>query len=308
MVSVGDKPQVMPENVGMALFRPESQFRSIVVEIHYNNPALVPGMMDSSGFRFYYTAVPREIEAAWLQLGDPLTLLRGTPIEDGLTKYSFSCGGSCSSLVLADGEPVTVISETLHMHQTGVRMTNELIRDGEVVKTGKVDVFEFDAQGSFLVQQTNFQVQPGDSFRTTCYYRDGTAFGMSSQEEMCIAFYLYYPARQLDFGAFGSFPWFCAYGIDELPVCNEEMEVTALTSVEDLGRTFGTSPGTCSATVGDSSAGGEGAEDGQDGSAAGSSDPPAAGAQDGSAASSPWQTSVLMGLILATASQTFMRI
>lgn len=33
------------------------------------------------------------------------------------------------------------------MHQSGVRMTNEVIRDGTVVNTAVVDVYDFDQQG-----------------------------------------------------------------------------------------------------------------------------------------------------------------
>lgn len=37
----------------------------------------------------------------------------------------------------------------LRMHQSGVRMTNEVIRGDEVVHTAAVDVFQFDQQGIF---------------------------------------------------------------------------------------------------------------------------------------------------------------
>jgi Copper type II ascorbate-dependent monooxygenase, C-terminal domain len=243
-MNTGEEPQALPENIGIPLFDPNGNFRSIVVEIHYNNPELLEGLVDSSGFRIYYSAQPREIEAAWLSVGDPVTLMNGQPIEDGLTEYTFTCGGDCSSTVLGS-ESVTVLAESLHMHKSGVRMTNELIRDGEVANMGAVDVFEFDQQGSFRVQQEPYEIMSGDAFRTTCYYRDGTAFGLGSQEEMCVAFLLYYPAKKLDFGAFGSFPWSCIYGIDSLPVCKEEMEFQTLGDEADLGRGFGTSPTQC---------------------------------------------------------------
>jgi hypothetical protein len=35
----------------------------------------------------------------------------------------------------------------LHMHKTGVRMTNEVIRGGEVFHKALVDVYDFDQQG-----------------------------------------------------------------------------------------------------------------------------------------------------------------
>jgi hypothetical protein len=228
------------------LFDPNGNFRSIGIEIHFNNPQNVEGLVDSSGFRVYYSTQPREIEAAFLSIGDPATLMEGHVIADGLTTYSFSCASDCSQEVLGS-ESVTVFAESLHMHKTGVRMTNELIRNGEVVNMGVVDVYEFEQQGSFKVQQDQYQILPGDSFRTTCYYRDGTKFGYSSSEEMCVAFLMYYPAKRIDVGIFGSFPWSCVYGIDSLPVCKEELEFETLESVEDLGRRFGT-PSQCMTT------------------------------------------------------------
>jgi hypothetical protein len=165
--------------------------------------------------------------------------MEGQPIGSGLTKYSFSCASDCSTTTLGS-ESVTVIGESLHMHQTGVRMTNELIRNGEVANVGYVDVFEFKQQGSFAVQQDQYKILPGDAFRTTCYYRNGTKFGYSSQEEMCVVFLLYYPAKRIDFGSFGSFPWTCMYGIDFMPTCKEELEIQTLDGVEGLGRRFGT--------------------------------------------------------------------
>jgi hypothetical protein len=118
-------------------------------------------------------------------------------------------------------------------------MTNEVLRNNEVVHTSKVDVFEFDQQGSFRVQQEPFEVSPGDSFRTSCYYRDGASFGLSSQEEMCIAFVMYYPAKT----ALDNY-WLCPYGLP-VPVCSQELTTRDLQNDEELDRSFGTSGSTC---------------------------------------------------------------
>ena len=109
---------------------------------------LISGMVDSSGVRFHYTNTPRLHDAAILQLGDPMLGLYGEDINDGLTMHEFSCLGECSSLFL--DEPVTVISEILHMHKTGVRMVNEVIRGGDVFHTATAEVFDFDQQGKFV--------------------------------------------------------------------------------------------------------------------------------------------------------------
>mmetsp|Transcript_4381 Transcript_4381/g.10303 ORF Transcript_4381/g.10303 Transcript_4381/m.10303 type:complete len:599 (-) Transcript_4381:246-2042(-) len=236
----GDEGWALPDHVGFPLFEANNR-RAIFIEIHYNNPDLVAGQMDSSGLRFYYINGERSERAAVLELGDPTLSLYGQQINNGLTQYEFSCPGACSRGVLQQ-ESVTVLAEYLHMHQTGVRMTNEVIRDNEIVHKSKVDVFEFDQQGAFLVQQETFEVKPGDEFRTSCYYRDGAEFGLSSKEEMCIAYVMYYPAKS----ALG-FPWMCPYGLG-VPICSQELGQFDVEDVQGLDRVFGTSNGKCTGT------------------------------------------------------------
>ena len=77
-------------------------------------------MMDSSGVRIYYTNTPRLHKAGVIRLVDPTFGLNGVKINDGYTQHEFTCPEQCSSLFLDD--PVTVISELLHMHATGQRM------------------------------------------------------------------------------------------------------------------------------------------------------------------------------------------
>ena len=148
-------------------------------------------------------------------------------------------------------------------------MTNEVIRNGEVFHTAVADVYDFEQQGthaftftncasfmpfslsfydlfcvfkgSFSVPQEPYTVLPGDSFRTTCYYQDGTAWGMGSADEMCITFMMYYPVKKLSMGL----EWYCNHGFDLGTGCMTELEQADLNSVEDLGRSFGATSGEC---------------------------------------------------------------
>lgn len=235
----GDEGWALPANVGFPIFESDNR-QAISVEIHYNNPELVSGQIDSSGIRLFFINGERDERAAVLELGDPTLSLYGEQMNNGLTQYDFSCPGTCSSAVLQ--RSVTVLSEYLHMHQTGIRMTNQVIRNNDVVHSSKVDVFEFDQQGAFHVQQEPYEVKPGDSFRTSCYYRDGAEFGLSSQEEMCIAFVMYYPAK-----AAGGLPWMCPYGLPVAP-CSQELDRFDLDDEQYLDRVFGSSNGKCEAT------------------------------------------------------------
>ena len=116
-------------------------------------------------------------------------------------------------------------------------MTNEVIRGGDVVHTSRVDVFEFAQQGTFHAPiSSSYKIYPGDSFRTTCYYRDGSEFGLGSDEEMCVAYVLYYPAKYVD-----EFPWMCPYDPPYIndPTCTSEVSDRTLSGDANLDRVFG---------------------------------------------------------------------
>lgn len=94
-------------------------YRTFVLEIHYDNADRIPDQVDSSGVRLFYVEEPREYAAGVMDIGDPFLYLRGQIIEPGVSDYLFECPGTCSSLLLNDGQPVTVVREYLHMHQSG---------------------------------------------------------------------------------------------------------------------------------------------------------------------------------------------
>lgn len=168
-------------------------------------------------------------------------------IGEGYTKYDFTCPGKCSSLFLGQAEResesqgVTVLAEFLHMHRTGVHMTNEVVRDGMVVHKATIEVYDFDQQGGYFVPQDTYKIMPGDSFRTSCYYKDGDSFGRSSQQEMCLAFIVYYPIKKID-----DTQWACPFRRSDFgDGCVQKLESSKLHSVEEVGRNFGISSGQC---------------------------------------------------------------
>eukprot|EP00980_Cylindrotheca_fusiformis_P021252 scaffold8177_cov106-Cylindrotheca_fusiformis.AAC.4 len=106
----GDEGWKLPDDVGFALFESDTR-QAINVEIHYNNPAIKVGKLDSSGVRFYVVNEERPQKAGVLELADPFVQLGGDEmISDGLSQFEFSCPESCSSAFFG-GDKVTVVAE-----------------------------------------------------------------------------------------------------------------------------------------------------------------------------------------------------
>eukprot|EP00980_Cylindrotheca_fusiformis_P003633 scaffold815_cov120-Cylindrotheca_fusiformis.AAC.1 len=192
----GTHPLAFPPNAGIRVGGGNGVM-SFGMNIHYDNPNGIDGLLDSTGNRWYYVNDPREHEVGQLTVGDAIVALRGVSVGAGQTGHDFTCPGTCSEK-LFDG-PVTVFSEGLHLHETGVRIVNELVRNGEVVNRATVDYFDFRQNGINAIRQKPYTVYPGDSFRTRCYYENNdnsTTFGLGTREEMCQSLLMYYPSNR----------------------------------------------------------------------------------------------------------------
>jgi hypothetical protein len=234
----GEGPVGLPDYLGTPLFG-EDGFQSFQIEVHYNNPQLVEGIIDSSGVRVYWTSQPRDQQVGILSVGDPIVGMYGQAVGNGFTMHSFDCPSSCSTVA---GQNVTVLREYLHMHEIGARITNEQIRNGEVIREAVLDYWEFHQNGNAAIQQSPFIIQPGDAFKTSCYYSgEGRIFGLGSSEEMCMAFLYYYPRVKLQVEEINlEMPWMCGYNLG-FPPCDTIHDSKNLTSAVDFGRFFGVS-------------------------------------------------------------------
>jgi len=177
------------------------------------------------------------------QMGDPQVELFGRVVSEngGLSQHVFDCPSTCSSNYLQ--QPVTVFREHLHMHRTGASMINTHFRNGEVLREGVVEYWDFEQQGNLAVVQQPFELQPGDAFRTTCNYdaSNGVAFGLGSQDEMCVGFLYYFPRME--------YFLFCGIGFDPFaPGCGVDYSVTP--DFSELDRSFGPAPATCDLETG----------------------------------------------------------
>jgi len=227
----------LPHQVGVPLGGTNAgSIDSFLIQIHYDNPHRDAGVLDDSGVRIYYTAEKRKHDMGTMAIGDPFIGLHGQPVNrnaaGGVSQHVFECPSSCTATV---AQPVTVFQEHLHMHKSGASASNAQIRNGVELRKGTVQYWDFDQQGSLQIIQEPFQMLPGDSFRTTCNYvsppRRGKnkkhVFGISTDQEMCSVYLLYYPRQ----------PTLSFCGIGQGSVCEGQHHVTP--DFADLGRSFG---------------------------------------------------------------------
>jgi len=231
---------VFPPEAGVRIMT--GGFQAIHIQIHYDNPTLISGLVDSSGFSIFYTNQLRQFDAGILQLGDPNILLFKQPIKekDGsgyshltLTNPARDCTGKW------EVDEVTVFERFMHMHKAGERMVTRQYRDGELVRTDFCDYYDFFQSGGFSPRSTaaGFKIKKGDTFDVECFYYSNDKmirFGLASDDEMCIDFLYYYPLQKNS-------------------VCNPSLDTLQppedLASIGDLGRKFGSCEGGASSLL-----------------------------------------------------------
>jgi hypothetical protein len=185
----------LPADVGLQL----STFNCLELQVHYDNPALTAGILDSSGLRIYLVAIARTHSAGVFQLGDPRTVQSGnaqfggpTPaveIPEGGSHFTYVC--TAAQTAGWSVPSITVFASILHMHQSGAQMYTEVEGpNGAVVKRpNSVEYFDFEHQDPTLLE--TYVIERGSKLTTRCYYDNtvGTVanpltFGLGSEQEM----------------------------------------------------------------------------------------------------------------------------
>jgi hypothetical protein len=134
-------------------------------------------------------------------VGSEVNFLHFLPPGQPLFMSVGQCTAECTSAGLpASG--IKIISGVLHSHLAGRRMRLRHIRRGIELPTILADNhYDFNFQAS-RVPPTETIVLPGDQLITECDYdttgrTEPTFGGLSTRDEMCMVFVLYYPRAAL---------------------------------------------------------------------------------------------------------------
>ena len=133
-----------PLDVGMPIGGSET-FDTLILEVHYNNPSLVSGIVDDSGVRWYYTDQVRMHDLAILNIGHLVNNQILIPPKTKSFLVPAICPSECTSLFPHD---IHVIGSFLHSRTSGVALWTQLIREGKEIELLDVN----------LNYDSNFQV------------------------------------------------------------------------------------------------------------------------------------------------------
>ncbi|SMR62701.1 unnamed protein product [Zymoseptoria tritici ST99CH_3D1] len=177
----------------------EDLYQYAMLEVHYNNPDLIDGVKDTTGYSFSWTDQQVETEIGSLTTG----ALQGDGwfLDPGkeLVTISRVCTPDCTRNWPEEG--ITAVAVFHHMHFRGVNTWVQIIRDGkEITPLSTLRHFEYGYQFSKTLNE--IKLLPGDRLITTCQYNtmndtQPVPGGPSSADEMCFAWIDYYPANSI---------------------------------------------------------------------------------------------------------------
>ncbi|KAM8945538.1 DBH-like monooxygenase protein 1 [Pelodytes ibericus] len=201
--AIGGEGFTYPQHVGLSIGL-SSDPKYVLMEVHYDNPSHREGLIDNSGIRIYYTSHVRKYDAAILETGIWVSLYHMIPPE--MTEFSSEghCTMECLQEALNNEKPsgIHVFAALLHAHLAGQAIQIRHYRKGEEQKLLAYDnEFDFNFQ-EFQILKEERTILPGDSLITECKYNTKgrntmTWGGLSTRDEMCLSYLMYYPKINL---------------------------------------------------------------------------------------------------------------
>jgi hypothetical protein len=202
--SVGGSDFIYPENVAFPIGGPNNpQFA--VIEIHYNNPGRISGIIDNSGITFTYVDNKREHNAGILYIGHDVDYKMILPPNTPNFTVTSICSDTCTKKIFPSGG-IHIFANMLHTHLTGTGLILRHFKKTDCSGTTKyeeLEPIEKNFHYDFNFQQINhlpreITVLPGDVLMLNCRYNTTgrarvTMGGLSTQDEMCLSFPMYYP-------------------------------------------------------------------------------------------------------------------
>ncbi|XP_075059190.1 DBH-like monooxygenase protein 1 [Mixophyes fleayi] len=201
--AIGGEGFTYPPHVGLSIGTLTDP-TYVLMEVHYDNPSHQEGLIDNSGIKVYYTPHTRKYDAGVLETGIWVSLYHMIP--PGMPAFSSEghCTVECLEEALNHENPdgINVFAVLLHAHQAGHVLRARHFRKGEEQKLLAYDnEFDFNFQ-EFKYLEEERTILPGDNLITECQYNTKsrstmTWGGLSTRDEMCLSYLIYYPKINL---------------------------------------------------------------------------------------------------------------
>lgn len=164
---------------------------TLEVEIHYNNGAGIPDVVDSSGMRLWLVD---SVNTEYSMVEPHTWAILIAPNE------SNTASTTCTA-----GSDFTTIAGMPHMHETGDTF-RQVLRRGDGSEEVMIELSGWSFEAQYFYDQP-FEVKKGDEIRITCGYVNPTdewvRAGLGTADEMCFDFiYVTPPDAELDCAGF----------------------------------------------------------------------------------------------------------
>ncbi|ROT65945.1 putative dopamine beta-hydroxylase [Penaeus vannamei] len=235
--AMGASAFVYPQEAGLPMGGPDFN-PFLMLEVHYNNPGLLAGRVDSSGIQLHYTPRPRPYDAGIMELGLEYTAKMAIPPAMPSFTLAGYCIPECTALppppylrrpnrpLLPPRPPpppplppvsrapltapppglppegIHIFGSQLHTHLTGVRAWTKHLRGSEELpELNRDDHYSTHFRRFDLPEAVH--VLPGDALVMACEYStkdraNATLGGFSISDEMCVNYVHYFPKVDLE--------------------------------------------------------------------------------------------------------------
>ncbi|ODN04440.1 hypothetical protein Ocin01_02222 [Orchesella cincta] len=196
----GSEGEMLPEHVGSALGEEHGGASYFMLETHYDNPELRT-FRDNSGVRIYYTDKLRPNDGSVMLMGYRITpFLLLPPMQKNIVTYGI-CSAECTDMTIPE-DGINVIISLVHAHLSGRKIRLRHFRNGkELPPIAEDNQYDFNYQQSRSIKN-EIKILRGDELMVECEYEtvDNNRIvlgGLSTKQEMCQTFFMYYPRINL---------------------------------------------------------------------------------------------------------------
>ncbi|ODM94234.1 DBH-like monooxygenase protein 1 [Orchesella cincta] len=202
----GGKRMIFPEDVGYPVPDELGENQYFLMELHYDNPQMLEGRKFKTGARIYHTNQLRPVEAGLLTIAHDLQISFTIPPNQEDFVLTGQCGSQCTNLGINNlPNGLQVFNSLLHGHLSAKKMKLRHFRgDKELPWFDVENHYDFNFQQSKPFPEVK-RILKGDHLTVECTYdsrwNEGKVVvgGLSTREEMCMAFLWYYPKQTFEY-------------------------------------------------------------------------------------------------------------